>query len=280
MERVRDRVPGRLAVIDRFSRARRRGLFATRRATLAVAALALVVACSPGEGPPQAGPVTLTARALEPPPPSPAPSLSPPRSPRATQTSPRDPTDTDRARFVTAYRPGGTSHHRSVASDIDSDGQKEIVFTFVVDSERRSQAEVADWTGTRYAITAAEPGGPADAISDFRVADVNGDDKPEIAVFQTVGTSGSSVSLWTGASGGRLVPLIAVGDCFNDSNIYGDTGAEVGDRDGDGRAEIRAVCSDPDLPAPLWPTVVYVWRDDLYHCDHRESPDGATSPCT
>ncbi|MDP8929772.1 MAG: VCBS repeat-containing protein [Actinomycetota bacterium] len=258
-----------------------RSPLATRRSLLTIAAVAVVgVSCSPAEGPPQAGPVTLTARALEEPPSSLAASPSPPRTPKATHSPPRDPTDTDRARFVATYRPGGTSHHRSVASDIDGDGHKEIVFTFVVDSERRSQVEVADWTGTRYAITAAEPGGPADDIRDFQVADLNGDAKPEIGVFQTVGTSGSSVSLWTGASGGRLVPLIAVGDCFNGSNTYGDTGAEVGDRDGDGRAEIRAVCSDPDLPAPLWPTIVYVWRDDRYHCDRRESPDGTTAPCS
>lgn len=257
------------------------GVVTVRRSTLAVAAIALLaVSCASPEEPPLAVPVTLTARPHGEPAPSASvsPSLSP--SPRATPLSPREPTDTDRARFAAAYRPGGTSHHRSVASDIDRDAQKELVFTFVVDSERRSQVEVADWTGTRYTITAAEPGGPADDISDFRVADVNGTPGPEIAVFQTVGTSGSSVSLWTGAPEGRLVPLIAVGDCFNGSHTYGDTGAEVGDRDGDGRAEIRAICSDPDLPAPLWPTIVYVWRDDLYRCDHRESPDGTTSPCS
>lgn len=254
---------------------------AAGRSTVAIAAVALLaVTCGAPEEPPLAVPVTLTARPLEPPPPTLPPSPSPSPSPTATRIAARDPTDTDRARFAATYRPGGTSHHRSVASDVDGDGQKELVFTFVVDSERRSQVEVADWTGTRYEISAAEPGGPADDIRDFRVADVNGDTGPEIAVFQTVGTSGSSVSLWTGARGGRLVPLVATGDCFNGSHTYGDTGAEVGDRDGDGRAEIRAVCSEPGLPEPLWPTIVYVWLDDGYHCDHRESPDGTTTPCS
>ncbi len=257
-----------------------RGLVATARSTMLVAAVALLaVSCGPAEEPPLAGPVTLTARPLEQPAPSPTLSPSPSPSPRATQISPRDPTDTDRARFAANYRPGGTSENRSVASDIDGDGQKEIVFAFIVDFERRSRVEVADWTGTRYVISAAEPGGPADDISDFRVADVTGDAGPEIAVFQTFGTSGRSVSLWTGVPGGRLVPLTASGDCFNGSHTYGDTSAEIGDRDGDGRAEIRAVCSDPDLPAPLWPTIVYVWRGDLYQCDRRENPDGTTSPC-
>ncbi|MFN2557603.1 MAG: FG-GAP repeat domain-containing protein [Nitriliruptorales bacterium] len=254
---------------------------ATRRSTLAAAAVVLLaVSCGSAEEPPLAGPVTLTARPLEVAAPSPTLTPSPSPSTRATQIAPRDPTDTDRARFAASYRPGGTSHHRSVASDIDGDGQKEIVFAFVVDSERRSQVEIADWTGTRYVITAAEPGGPADAITDFRVADVNGNAEPEVTVFQAVGTSGRSLSLWTGAPGGHLVALIALGDCFNGSHTYGDTGAELGDRDGDGRAEIRAVCSDPDLPEPLWPTIVYVWRGDLYHCDHRENPDGTTSPCS
>lgn len=255
---------------------------AARRTTLAIAAVALLaVACSRAGEPLRAGPATLTAWPLEaPPPPPPTVSPSPASpSPSPTDLSPRGPTDTDRARFVAAYRPGGTSQHRSVASDIDGDGQKEIVFAFIVDGERRSQVEVADWTGTRYAITAAEPGGPADDLSDFRVAELNGEGGPEIAVFQTVGASGSSVSLWTGASGGSLVPLKAIGDCFNGSNTYGDTGAEIDDRDGDGRAEVRAVCADRDLPAPLWPTVVYVWRDHLYYCDHRESPDGTRRPC-
>lgn len=255
--------------------------FVTGHPVVAIAAIAaLAGGCGSAEEPPQAAPVTLTARAVEQPAPSAPASPSPSRSPKAPETSPRDPTDTDRARFAASYRPGGTSHHRSVSGDIDGDGQKEIIFAFVVDSERRSQVDVAAWTGSRYAISAAEPGGPADDMRDFRVADLNGDQRPEIGVFQTVGTSGSSVSLWTGAPGGRLAPLLAAGDCFNGRNTYGDTGVEVEDRDGDARAEIRAVCSDPELPAPLWPTVVYVWRDGLYHCDHRESPDGTTAPCS
>lgn len=225
---------------------------------------------------------SLTAVPVQPTPASPAPvTSSPTPSPTPTPTiePPREPTDADRARFIAGYRPAGTSDHRNVAIDLDGDGQKEIVFAFVVDGEHRTQVDVADWLGTRYEITAAEAGGPAGNLADFRVQDLTADGVLDVLLAQTVGTSGTSASLWSSAGDGTLRPLTASGDCFDGSHTYGDAGVVVEDGDGDGAAEIRATCEEPDRPQPLWPVVVYVWDGTTYRCHHREPPDGSESPC-
>lgn len=249
---------------------------------LLVAAL-VVGACDTG-GEPSAAPTgTLTAAPLdpaeEPVTPGPSPTVSPGPTASPSPSGPRDPSDADRARFVAGYRPGGTSDMRNIAIDLDGDEQKEIVFAYVVDAENRSQVDVADWTGTEYAISEQAPGGPADELSDLAVRDINADGVIEVAVFQTVGASGNSVTLWAAGEDGTLSGLPAHGDCFDGRNTYGDAGAEMADRDGDGAGEIYATCQDEDLPAPLWPEVVYVWEDGAYRCDHREHPDGPDTPC-
>lgn len=241
------------------------------------------VACDSG-GTPNAAPTgSLTAEPIAPTGEtvSPAPTVTASPGPTASPSAPepRDPSDADRARFVAGHRPSGTSDIQNIAIDLDGDEHKEIVFAYVVDAENRSQVDVADWTGTDYAITEQVPGGPADELSDLRIRDINADGTLEVAVFQTVGASGNSLTLWAAGPDGGLVGLPAHGDCFDGRNTYGDTGAEIADRDGDGAGEVYATCQDEDLPAPLWPEVVYVWEDGAYRCDHREHPDGPDTPC-
>ena len=244
----------------------------------------LVGACSP-DGGPTATPTTAHLTASPIPTrtrPQPTPTFTRTRSgePSETRSPPRDePTDSDRARFVRQYRRAGTSDLQHVVANADRDEAAEIVFAYVVDAERRSQAEIADWSGTEYAIVSRAPGGGADAIGDVRVDDVNRDGRVDLAVFQTVGAVGSSMSLWTIAGGPQLEALDGVGGCADGRNTFGDGGVELRDTDGDGAAEIRAVCEDAQLPRPLWPTAVYRWSRGAYRCDHLESPDGARSRC-
>lgn len=235
------------------------------------------------DGEPEASPIQLTA--------SPVPTVTPTTDvspdpdgdlrPEPTPTPPeeRDPTDADRARFIASYRPSGVSSKREVAADIDGDGIREVVFTFVVDAERRSRVDIAAWTGTSYEIVERSAGGPADRIESVRITDLTDDDRTEIAVIQRTGAAGHSASIWQVLPGGTLRPLVAVGDCFAGSHTYGDTGVELRDRTGDGLVEIAAVCEDPETPEPLWPTVVYAWDGESYGCDHRITADGVRTDC-
>ncbi|MBW3562413.1 MAG: hypothetical protein KY437_07955 [Actinobacteria bacterium] len=254
------------------------------RAPLVVSLVVALVAACDGSGEPSAAPTgTLTAfpvtPAVSPVEPAPSGSVSPGPTASPPASGPRDPTDADRARFVADHRPSGTSNHRNLAVDLDGDDQREIVFAYVVDAENRSQVDIADWTGTEYRVTEQAPGGPADELADLEIRDLNADGTIEVAVFQRSGASGSSATVWASSGNGTIVPLNARGDCFDGRNTYGDTGVAIEDRDGDGAAEIYATCQDEDLPAPLWPEVVYVWEDGVYRCDHRERPDGPDTPC-
>lgn len=247
-------------------------------------ALALVAgACSRG-GDPQAEPTRLTAEPVVAitgvePTASPTASPSPTGSPTEDETAERDPTDTDRARFVANYRPGGTSDMRDVSVDLDGDGIKEIVFAYVVDSERRIRVDVADWRGNRYEISAQGSGGSADDLVNLRINDVNADGRLELVTMQRVGGSSESLSLWAGVENGGLEALVARGGCFSGGNTYGDSEASMEDSDGDGTEEIRAVCEEAELPQPLWPTDVYVWKDGAYRCEFRERSGNAREPC-
>lgn len=254
------------------------------RAPVAVALLVALVAACDGGGEPSAAPTgSLTAfpvvPTVSPVEPGPSPTISPGPTASPSPEGPREPTDADRARFVADYRPSGASDLRNLAVDLDGDDQRELVFAYVVDAENRSQVDVADWTGTEYRITEQAPGGPADELADLEIRDINADGTIEVAVFQTSGASGNSATLWASSGDGTIAPLTAHGDCFDGRNTYGDTGVFIEDRDGDGAGEIYATCQDPDLPAPLWPQVVYVWEDGAYRCDHRERPDGPDTPC-
>lgn len=246
-------------------------------AALGAAAL-LAVACGSGSPSPGSSPrPPLTASPLSPPPaPSPSPSPTPEETPSPAESpspTPRDPTDTDRARAVAAYQPEDATDLEHVAVDVDGDGIEELVFVYVRASAQVVRVEVAWWTGTEYAVGWGDDGGPADRIDEVRVADINADGRTEIVVSHSIGASGASVTLWRVATDARRFdPLIAVGGCHDGSNTYGVIGAEVVDRDGDGRAEIEATCDDSPLPTSAWSTDVYVWRDGAYRYDHTRFP--------
>lgn len=252
----------------------------TPRLALVLAASVAAVACSGGDGEPlAAGTPAITASPIAGPPspspttPEPIPTVAP--SPAASAAP--SPSDQARARFVASYRPAGARDLHDVAVDIGGDPVKELLFAYVVGAESHTQVDVASWTGARYEVTASAAGGPADELVDVWVRDVNADGRTDVVTFQHVGASGSSATLWTGP---ELGPLDAIGDCFDGRNTYGDTGVDVRDVDGDGDADVRAACEDPDLPQPLWPTVVYHWEDGAYRCDHREVADGGRVPCS
>jgi hypothetical protein len=253
--------------------------------TAALASLLLWSGCAPAEDEVEPEVIAVTATPVpeevtEEPLPEPTPEPSPEEVAEPTPTAPeeRDPTDSDRARFIASYDPGGVSGGRQVAADIDGDGIAEIVFAFVVEAEQRSRVDVAAWSGTSYDIVTRELGGPAERLEELRISDINGDGRIEVVVIQRVGDS-RSATLWVGGAGGALDPLRGVGDCFDGSHTYGDTDVTVADRTGDGRAEVRAVCEDPDRPRPLWPEVVYQWEDDAYRCSYRMEADGSRTDC-
>lgn len=255
-----------------------------RRTLGTIAALAvLATACGSGGDPtptetPRDG---LTAVPVNPGTPGPSPSASLPApaptgsaspSPEASPT-PRDPSDTDRARFIQGYRPEGSAGIEHVAIDLDGDAIEEVVFVYVVTSASVSRVDVAWWSGTEYEVRWTGDGGPADRLDDLAVRDVNNDGRTEIAVSQSVGASGGSLSLWRARVGEqRFDPLIAKGGCHAGSNTYGIVGADLEDRDADGAAEVYATCDDSPLPVAAWTTDVYVWSDDAYRIDRTQFP--------
>lgn len=258
------------------------------RSSLLTAALASVIlwgGCAPANDEAEPEVIAVTATPVseeveEEPTPEPTPEPSPDEDDAEETPTPeeRDPTDSDRARFIAGYDPGGVSGSRQIAADIDGDGTLEIVFAFVVDAEQRSRVDVAAWSGAEYRIVTRELGGSAERLEELRISDINGDDRVEIVVIQSVGGS-RSATLWASLPGGELDPLRGVGDCFDGSHTYGDTDVTVADRTGDGRAEVRAVCEDPDRPQPLWPEVVYEWDDSAYRCSYRMEADGSHTEC-
>lgn len=185
--------------------------------------------------------------------------------------------DVERARFVARQRREAAEDARDVAVDLDGDGMKEVILAYAWDDV--ALVRVGSWTGSSYEVSAEVTGGPADDVVDLVVRDVNDDGRIDVVTFQRIGASGHSATIWTSGVGGSLEPLDAVGGCFDGRNTYGDTGAALSDEDGDGDADVRAACEDPDLPQPLWPTLVYLWEDGAYRCDHRELPEGDEQPC-
>lgn len=198
---------------------------------------------------------------------SPTPSATPSPLPSASPEA-REATDTDRARFVDAYRPEGATDLEHVAVDLDADGTEELVFTYVSANDT-TRVDVAWWDGTAYAIEYRAEGGPAQRVDRVRIADVNGDGVTEVATFQSQG-SGESMTLWQVSGERSLAALRARGGCYDGQNTYGRVGVELDDRDGDGRDEIRATCDDSPLPVAAWHTEVYVWEDGAY----RAQEDG------
>ncbi len=249
-----------------------------RRAVLALtlAAALGVAACSGGEpdtqtasptpevsasamNGPSASPSSTDADA------SPSPSTSTTDDPSDDPTDPTDPSDTDRARFVSSYRPDGASDLEHVQVDLDGDGVDELVFSYVRGGEKVGHVDLADWDAEAgaYAIVAGADGGVADRIDRVRVGDLNADGFVEVALFQATGSSGSSVTLWR-VQNSRLVPLRARGGCWDGSSTYGVTGARIADTDGDGISELFATCDDSPLPVAAWSTDGYRWQDGAW----------------
>lgn len=246
-------------------------------AILAVAALLALPACG-DDDPTGDEPATLEASPLTE---TPTPAASPEPSPDASPASPtptpsptvRAATDTDRARFVAGYRPEGASDVEHVAVDLEGDDTDELVFAYV-SANGTSRVDVAWWDGTRYVIEYRAEGTRAQRVDRLRVADVNGDGITEIATLQSSGT-GSSLSLWQVVGEHALSGLRARGGCADGLHTYGVVGAELEDRDGDGRDEIYATCDDSPLPVAAWHTDTYVWQDGAYRVAPAQDGDDA-----
>lgn len=176
-------------------------------------------------------------------------------SPSPTETESRVPSDTDRARFVAGYQPSNASGLQHVATDLDGDGVKEVLFAYVRGGQV-SHVDIAWWTGTTYEIVVDEDGGPASRIASLRAADVNRDGRTEIVVAQT-GESGASVTLWQVVGARQVVGLPAAGGCHDGSNTYGHDGVSFEDRDADGIDEIHATCPDGGTHRYRWETGAY-----------------------
>lgn len=216
--------------------------------------------------------VEIEARPSEPttaPAASPTPTPTPSPTPSATTPSPteeasRPPTATDRARFVAGFDPVDASDVEHVATDLDGDGDDELVFTYVR-AGRVSHLEVAWWDGSAYAIEFTADGGPGSSVDGVRTSDINTDGRVEIVVFQSGDANQSSLSLWQVVGPGRVEGLAAVGGCHDGSITYGAAGAELDDRDADGADEIYATCDDSPLPVREWSTDRYQWEAGAYH---------------
>ena len=137
--------------------------------------------------------------------PSPSPSESvtdePSESPSSEEPSPsedpsRPPTDTDRARFVSAYEPEGAEDLEHVSTDLDADGENEVVVAYVRTAGGVSHVDVAWWDGTDYVVEFRADGGAARRIDRVRIADVNRDGRVEIVTFQSGEGSSASATLW------------------------------------------------------------------------------------
>lgn len=249
-----------------------------RHAVLLVAAVGMVVAACSG-APANPTPQALTARPVGPSPgttptaptPSPAETAEPSPSPSPSPTE-REPTATDQARFVAAYAPEGARDLEHVAVDLDADGRPELLFAYV--GGEAAHVDVAWWLGTAYEIMFRGEGGPAERIDELRVGDLNGDGTTELAVTQSVGSSGQSLSLWRARppESYTLEPLVARGGCADGLNTYGVVGARMEDGDRDGSEEIYATCDDSPLPVAAWSTDVYEWRDGAYRFERSEHP--------
>lgn len=204
--------------------------------------------------------------------PSPTPEASPEPSPSPT---PRAATDTDRGLFTRSYRPAGSSDLESAAADLDGDGEKELVFAYVVADQQRSKVDVAWWDGFQYSVGASDLGGPASRVDRLRISDVNADGLIEIVTFQST-SDRASLSIWQIPPERReLVPLVARGGCDDGSHTYGAVGARFTDRDGDGSEEIEATCNEAPLPVSAWRTDRYRWQDGAYR---HEPPPAPPSP--
>lgn len=235
-----------------------------RRARVWLLILGLVgVGCSAGgdaAGPastPPAAPATETDTPSDPSP-SPA-AATPPPTPRetaATQTAPptaggaAPPTDADIADFVADQGPAD----RTATGDIDADGAQDIAIVRTRDQTAR--LVVGFWDGSAFR-TDADEGGPARAVDDLTIADLNGVGGAEVVTRQSVGEAGVSISVWSG-NNGRLVRQEARGGCWDGFHTYGISGASIEP------GRITATCDGSPLPPESWMSDVYEWSEGAW----------------
>lgn len=135
--------------------------------------------------------------------------------------------------------------HDIVQADLDGDGKDEhiVVAASGASAERLSAEAIeifvlseaedgftVDWRSGELSGERAEP---------LRVADVNGDGRPEVLSVQSMGAAGETlyVLTWRQNEYGFLTPK---GGYFDGRASFGEHGARLEDRDGDGAAEIVA----------------------------------------
>lgn len=259
----------------------------TRLGSLAAAGvLSLCGGAACGQGS-SGGPIALpelTAVPMEPTPTATAsiedtPSSSEPASDGATPTPTitRDPDDGDRGAFIRTFAPAAAVDLDLVANDLDGDGIREVVATYVADGQ--VQLDVAWWTGSAYRVDTQLDGGAARRIDRMQVRDINADGATEVVVEFTGDGSFGGVSLWTVTGNRQVSGLIAVGGCHSGRSTYGAIGATLSDRDGDGASEIMATCDDAPLTQADWTTDTYVWSDGAYRLQSSTSaPTPAPDP--
>ncbi len=242
-----------------------------RRVAGAALAIALLAACG-GDG---RTVVAVTARPIDgdlPSEPSPAPAPSetatdqptPSEEPTPSEDPSRPPTDTDRARFVSAYEPEGAEDIEHVSTDLDGDGENEVVVSYVRTAGGVSHVDVAWWDGTGYVVEFRADGGSARRVDRVRIADVNRDGRIEIVTFQSGDGSSASATLWQVQGRAAIAGLPAAGGCHDGSITYGAVGVSFEDRDADGVDELYATCDDSPLPLADWTTDRYVWDAGAY----------------
>lgn len=244
---------------------------------LALAAAGVLCACGGDDGDVTAVP-RLTAEPVPvsvdaSPTPTPTAAITPTGTPAPTGTATptevasRPPGDADRGAFIATFRPDGASDLDVLASDVDRDGESEVVATYLRDGLLR--LDVAWWNGGAYDVGTMLDGGVARDVTDVQVRDVNADGLVEIVVAHRGEGDMSALTIWQVRGRGDVAGLIAIGGCHSGRSTYGAIGATLEDRNGDGIAEVYATCDDAPLPRADWSTDRYVWGDGAY----RHIPD-------
>ena len=192
----------------------------------------------------------------EPSPTQPAPTQPAPTEPAPTEPAPTPsaglPTDADATVFIAQYETVYGDDSRSLASDVDADGVNELVLARITDGV--AMLDVARWSGEGYEVVYNDEGATADRLDSLIARDINGEPGMEIVVTQSLGETGTSLTVW-GARGDRVRPQRARGGCWDGSKTYGITGAVISDQ------RITATCDGSPLPRADWPSDVYVWAD-------------------
>lgn len=161
------------------------------------------------------------------------------------------PTAEDLAAFV---REHGPADH-SLQADIDGAGVDEAILGRV--RQDTAHIIVGTWDGQAYRRTFRDDGGPADTLETLEARDYNGEPGLEIVTTQTVGESGSSLSIW-GPEGGGITRQEGEGGCWDGFHTFGISGAEIEE------GRISATCDGSPLPQDAWTSDIYEWIDGAW----------------